>query len=166
MESFGVDKVFFIFDKYLVVNVGNKIDVEVFVWDGVCEVYECFIVEELWDYCKIELNVKIIVYLECLFEVVVEVDFVGLMVYMIDWVKIKWLEKVMMIIECFMVDNVVSEMLDVDFIWLCNLCLYMKWIMLMKILDFFLEMKEEVVVDFVIVEKVWIVVEWMINLKI
>ncbi len=165
VESFGVDRVFLIPDKYLAANVGNKTDVEVLVWDGACEVHERFTAQELRDYRKIEPDVKIIAHPECPPEVVAEADFAGSTAHMINWVKTKQPEKVMMITECSMADNVASETPGVDYIRPCNLCPHMKRITLDKILDALLEMKEEVVVDPVIAARARTAVERMINLK-
>ncbi|GGB51809.1 quinolinate synthase A [Roseibium aquae] len=165
VESFGVDKVFLIPDKYLAANVGNKTDVEVLIWDGACEVHERFTAQELRDYRKIEPGVKIIAHPECPPEVVAEADFAGSTAHMIDWVKTRRPEKVMMITECSMADNVASETPDVDFIRPCNLCPHMKRITLNKILDSLLEMKEEVVVDPAVASRARQAVERMINLK-
>ncbi|MFD1695218.1 quinolinate synthase NadA [Roseibium aestuarii] len=165
VESFGVDRVFLIPDKYLAANVGNKTDVEVLVWDGACEVHERFTAQELRDYRKIEPNVQIIAHPECPPEVVAEADFAGSTAHMIDWVKTNKPEKVMMITECSMADNVASETPGVDYIRPCNLCPHMKRITLSKILDSLLYMKEEVVVDPVIAEKARVAVQRMIDLK-
>lgn len=165
VESFGVDRVFLIPDKYLAANVGNKTDVEVLVWDGACEVHERFTAEELRDYRKIDPDVKIIAHPECPPEVVAEADFAGSTAHMIDWVKTQHPKKVMMITECSMADNVASETPDVDFVKPCNLCPHMKRITLTKILDSLVEMKEEVTVDPVVAEKARVAVERMINLK-
>lgn len=165
VESFGVDKVFLIPDKFLAANVGNKTDVEVLIWDGACEVHERFTAEELRDYRKIEPDVKIIAHPECPPEVVAEADFAGSTAHMIDWVKTKRPEKVMMITECSMADNVASETPDVSYIRPCNLCPHMKRITLTKILDSLVEMKEEVVVDPAVADRARAAVERMINLK-
>ncbi|WP_420335940.1 quinolinate synthase NadA [Roseibium sp.] len=166
VESFGVDRVFLIPDKYLAANVGNKTDVEVLVWDGACEVHERFTAEELRDYRKIEPEVKIIAHPECPPDVVAEADFAGSTAHMINWVKTKRPEKVMMVTECSMADNVASETPGVDYIRPCNLCPHMKRITLGKILDSLVDMKEEVIVDPVVAERARTAVERMINLKI
>ena len=165
VESFGVDRVFLIPDKYLAANVANKTDVEVLIWDGACEVHERFTAEELRDYRKIAPDVKIIAHPECPPEVVAEADFAGSTANMIDWVKTEHPKQVMMITECSMADNVASETPDVEFIRPCNLCPHMKRITLTKILDSLVEMKEEVIVDPVVAEKARVAVERMINLK-
>ncbi|MEP1575112.1 quinolinate synthase NadA [Roseibium album] len=166
VESFGVDRVFLVPDKYLAANVGKKTDVEVLVWDGACEVHERFTAEELRDYRRIEPDVKIIAHPECPPEVVAEADFAGSTAHMIDWVKTKRPEKVMMVTECSMADNIASETPDVNYIRPCNLCPHMKRITLGKILDSLVEMKEEVVVDPVVADRARTAVERMINLKI
>jgi quinolinate synthase len=165
VESFGIDRVFLIPDKYLAANVGNRTDVEVLVWDGACEVHERFTAEELRDYRRIDPDVKIIAHPECPPEVVAEADFAGSTAHMIDWVKTEHPKKVMMITECSMADNVASETPDVEFVRPCNLCPHMKRITLTKILDSLVEMKEEVTVDPVVAEKARVAVERMINLK-
>lgn len=165
VESFGVDRVFLIPDKYLAANVGNRTDVEVLVWDGACEVHERFTAEELRDYRRIDPEVKIIAHPECPPEVIAEADFAGSTAHMIDWVKTEHPKKVMMITECSMADNVASETPEVDFVKPCNLCPHMKRITLTKILDSLVEMKEEVTVDPVVAEKARVAVERMINLK-
>ncbi|MBD1547614.1 quinolinate synthase NadA [Roseibium aggregatum] len=165
VESFGVDRVFLIPDKYLAANIGNKTEVEVLVWDGACEVHERFTAEELRDYRRIDPDVKIIAHPECPPEVVAEADFAGSTAHMINWVKTEHPKKVMMITECSMADNVASEAPDVEFVRPCNLCPHMKRITLSKILDSLVEMKEEVTVDPVVAEKARIAVERMINLK-
>ncbi|MBG6173964.1 quinolinate synthase [Labrenzia sp. EL_208] len=166
VESFGVDRVFLVPDKYLAANVGKKTDVEVLVWDGACEVHERFTAEELRDYRRIEPDVKIIAHPECPPEVVAEADFAGSTAHMIDWVKTRRPEKVMMVTECSMADNIASETPDVNYIRPCNLCPHMKRITLGKILDSLVEMKEEVVVDPVVADRARTAVERMINLKI
>jgi len=165
VESFGVDRVFLIPDKYLAANVGNRTDVEVLVWDGACEVHERFTAEELRDYRRIDPDVKIIAHPECPPEVIAEADFAGSTAHMIGWVRTEHPKKVMMITECSMADNLASEVPDIDFVRPCNLCPHMKRITLSKILDSLVEMKEEVTVDPVVAEKARIAVERMINLK-
>lgn len=107
----------------------------------------------------------IIVYLECLLFVVDVFDFFGLISGIIDYVICECLEKVMFVIECLMVFNIVDVLLDVDFVGLCNMCLYMKKIMFEKILYSLYIFFQFVEVDLVVVDKVCVVVEWMIDLS-
>ena len=73
--------------------------------------------------------------------------------------------KVVLITECSMSDNVAVEYPDLEFIKPCNLCPHMKRITLPKILDSLIYLREEVTVDPAIIAKARRSVERMINLK-
>ncbi|MBL4875604.1 MAG: quinolinate synthase NadA [Cohaesibacteraceae bacterium] len=165
VESMGTDRVLLVPDQYLAKNVANQTDVEVLTWAGACEVHERFTASELRDYRRQDPGVKIIAHPECTPEVVAEADYTGSTAGMINWVKTKRPEKVMMITECSMADNVASETPDVNFVKPCNLCPHMKKITLEKILHSLLYMKDEVIVDPVISARALVSVERMINLN-
>lgn len=165
VESMGTDRVLLIPDQYLAKNVAAKTDVEVLTFAGSCEVHERFTPQELRDYRKAIPDVQIIAHPECPPEVVAEADFSGSTKGMIDWVKENRPEKVMMITECSMADNVASETPDVNFVRPCNLCPHMKKITLPKILDTLLYMQEEVTADPQVATKARQAVERMINLN-
>ncbi|SNZ08320.1 quinolinate synthase NadA [Cohaesibacter gelatinilyticus] len=165
VESMGTDRVLLIPDQYLARNVAAQTDVEVLTYAGSCEVHERFTAEELQNYRKSMPDVQIIAHPECPPEVVAEADYCGSTKGMIDWVKNNRPEKVMMITECSMADNVASETPDVNFVRPCNFCPHMKKITLPKILDSLLYMQEEVTVDPFVADKARRAVERMINLK-
>ncbi|MBL4786483.1 MAG: quinolinate synthase NadA [Cohaesibacteraceae bacterium] len=165
VESMGTNRVLLVPDQYLAKNVANQTDVEVLTWAGACEVHERFTASELRDYRRQDPGVKIIAHPECTPEVVAEADYTGSTAGMINWVKTKRPEKVMMITECSMADNVASETPDVNFVKPCNLCPHMKKITLEKILHSLLYMKDEVIVDPVISARALVSVERMINLN-
>ncbi|GGE92243.1 quinolinate synthase NadA [Stappia taiwanensis] len=165
VESLNAPRVLLIPDQYLAANVARQTDVEVLTWAGACEVHERFTAEELREYREIEPAVKIIAHPECPPEVVDEADFSGSTAGMIDWVKTNLPEKVMLVTECSMADNIASETPGVDYVRPCNLCPHMKRITLSKILDALVEMKEEVTVDPEVADRARQAVERMIHLK-
>ncbi|WP_319569199.1 quinolinate synthase NadA [Cohaesibacter marisflavi] len=165
VESLGVDRVLLVPDQYLAKNVAAQTDVEVLTFAGSCEVHERFTADEIRSYRRSMPDVQVIAHPECPPEVVAEADFSGSTKGMIDWVKTNSPEKVMMITECSMADNVASETPDVNFVRPCNLCPHMKKITLPKILDSLLYMQEEVTVDPLVADKARRAVERMINLK-
>ncbi|MXN66058.1 quinolinate synthase NadA [Stappia sp. GBMRC 2046] len=165
VESLGAPRVLLIPDQFLAANVARQTDVEVLTWAGACEVHERFTAEELREYRDIEPGVKIIAHPECPPEVVEEADFAGSTAGMIDWVKVNRPEKVMLVTECSMADNIASETPGVDYVRPCNLCPHMKRITLSKVLDALVEMKDEVIVDPEISARARVAVERMINLK-
>ena len=85
---------------------------------------------------------------------------------MINWVKTNLPNKVMMVTECSMSDNVAAEVPQTEFIRPCNLCPHMKRITLPKILESLVYMKDEVVVDPAIAPRARAAVERMINLPL
>ncbi len=150
VESLGVDRVIFVPDKYLGCYVASQTDVEIILWEGACEVHERFSAEELREYRRNVPGVKVIAHPECPPDVLDEADYVGSTAGMIDWVKGKRPERVVMVTECSMSDNVAAEVPDVEFVRPCNLCPHMKKITLEKVRDSLLYMNHEILVDPVI----------------
>lgn len=133
VESLGVDRVIFLPDEYLGKWVATQTSVEIILWEGHCMVHERFSGHELRQYRTDVPGLKIIAHPECPPDVLEEADFVGSTSGMIKWVDKNRPNKVAMITECSMSDNVAVEFPDVDFIRPCNLCPHMKRITLEKI---------------------------------
>ncbi len=166
VESLGVPRVLLVPDRFLAANVNNRTRVEVIPYEpGRCEVHERFTAEEISDYRDSHPGLKVIAHPECTPEVLKAADFSGSTSGMIKWVQDNQPEKVMMVTECSMSDNVAVENPGVDFIRPCNLCPYMKKITLSNILDSLLYMKEEVTVDPAIAARARQAVERMIALN-
>lgn len=133
-------------DGYLAQNVAKLANKRVVWWDGACIVHERFTAEELRAYRESEPGVAIIAHPECQPEVVAEADFTGSTAGMINWVRKNRPEKVVMVTECSMSDNVAAELPDVNFVRPCNICPHMKRITLENILWSLHSGKEEVTV--------------------
>ena len=164
VESLGVDRVLLIPDEYLAKYVQTQTDVEILTWKGRCEVHERFSGEELRAYREADPELAIIAHPECPPDVIEAADFTGSTAHMIDWVKTRRPEKVVMVTECSMADNVASEAPDVNFVKPCNLCPHMKRITLPKILDTLVNMSGEVTVDPAVAGPARRAVERMVNL--
>jgi quinolinate synthase len=134
VESLGADRVIFLPDGYLGRYVATQTNVELINWEGACEVHERFTAAELRGYRADFPGIEIIAHPECPPDVLEEADFVGSTSGMIRYVGDRRPEKVVMITECSMSDNVAVEYPDVDFVRPCNLCPHMKRISLPKIL--------------------------------
>jgi quinolinate synthase len=166
VESLDAPRVLLVPDRFLAANVNNRTEVEVIPYEpGRCEVHERFTAEEISDYRDSHPGLKVIAHPECTPEVLKAADFSGSTSGMIKWVQDNQPEKVMMVTECSMSDNVAVENPGVDFIRPCNLCPYMKKITLSNILDSLLYMKEEVTVDPAIAARARQAVERMIALN-
>ncbi|MDT3683914.1 MAG: quinolinate synthase NadA [Pseudorhodoplanes sp.] len=165
VESLGSDTVIFLPDQYLAKYIASQSKVKIIAWKGACEVHERFTGDELKLYRESDPSLKIIAHPECPPDVLAESDFTGSTAHMIDWVRRERPQRVVMVTECSMADNVQAELPEVQFVRPCNLCPHMKRITLPKILDSLVYMKEEIVIDPAIAEKARRSVERMINLK-
>ena len=135
VNSLNVKKVIFLPDDYLAKYVASQTDVEIISWKGTCEVHEKFNDIEINEIRKNNPGIKVIAHPECPPEVINASDFTGSTSGMIKYVKDNQPEKVMMVTECSMSDNVQVDNPNVKFIRPCNLCPHMKRITLPKILD-------------------------------
>ena len=84
---------------------------------------------------------------------------------MIKWVSDNQPERVLMVTECSMSDNIAVENPDVNFVRPCNLCPHMKQITLPKVLEALVFEREAVEVDASVAERARLAVERMIALS-
>jgi quinolinate synthase len=165
VESLGVDRVIFLPDQYLGRWVASQTNVDVILWQGSCIVHERFTGDELRAYRGSYPGIQIIAHPECPPDVLAEADFVGSTSGMIDWVKRERPERVVMVTECSMSDNVAAEVPETNFVRPCNLCPYMKRITLEGIRDSLRDMKHEVLVDPAVAERARVAVQRMLEVK-
>ena len=81
-----------------------------------------------------------------------------------NYVKDRQPEKVIMVTECSMSDNVAIENPNVEFIRPCNLCPHMKRITLKKIYDALRFNQHEVIVDDQIIDKARLSIDRMLEI--
>ena len=153
VNSLNVKKVIFLPDDYLAKYVASQTDVEIISWKGTCQVHEQFNDEEINEIRKNNPGIKIIAHPECPPDVISASDFAGSTSGMIKYVKDNQPEKVMMVTECSMSDNVQIDNPNVQFIRPCNLCPHMKRITLPKILDCLENETNEIVMSKETIEK-------------
>ena len=153
VESLGVDKVIFTPDQYLGRWVATQTDVEVILWEGACIVHERFTGQEIADFRRDAGPIQVIAHPECPPDVLAEADYVGSTHGMIQWVTRNQPDRVMMITECSMADNVASQTPNTEYIRPCNLCPYMKRITLSNIRDSLATMTHQVEIDPAIAER-------------
>ena len=126
IESLGVPEVIFIPDQFLAANVARQTGVKVITHPGACEVHERFtpldIRQVRADYPD---GVTVLAHPECPPEVVDEADYAGSTAQMINFVAQQRPQRVALITECSMSDNVAQQYPDVDFVRPCNLCPHM-----------------------------------------
>ena len=146
-RQFGTDTVIMIPDKYLARNVAAQTGVKVITWEGACEVHERFTAQEIRDYRDTNPGIVVLAHPECPPEVVAEADFAGSTAAMIGYVGSHKPERVVLITECSMSDNVAADNPGTQFVRPCNLCPHMKQITLKGILHSLETMTTEVLID-------------------
>jgi quinolinate synthase len=135
VESLGVERVIFLPDEFLGKWVAANTDVEVLLWNGHCEVHEQFSAEEIERYRRQFPGVQVIAHPECDLDVLEAADMVGSTSGMIDWVERRRPQRVVMITECSMSDNVAAEFPEIEFVRPCTICPHMKRITLKNIVS-------------------------------
>ena len=164
-KEFNSNKVLCIPDEFLALNIARETDIEVIAWKGRCEVHEQFSADEIRQYRDDDPGLVIIAHPECPPEVVDESDFSGSTSGMIKWVQDNQPERVLMVTECSMSDNVAVENPNVNFVRPCNLCPHMKQITLPKVLEALVLERQEVLVDADVAAAARLAVQRMIDIN-
>ncbi len=164
--EWGSDTVILIPDQYLAKNVAAMTDIKIVTWAGACEVHERFTAEDIRELREANPGVIVLAHPECPPDVLAEADFAGSTSGMSNFVKTHQPERVVLITECSMSDNVSLENPKVDFVRPCNLCPHMKRITLPKILRSLETMTHEVLVDPAIANRARAAIERMIALPL
>ena len=162
VESLGVPRVLMIPDEYLAQNIARETNVEILAWHGHCEVHERFTPDDIRELRESHPGVMVLAHPECPPEVVEAADFAGSTAVMSDFVGGKKPQRVVLLTECSMSDNVAVDHPDVEFIRPCNLCPHMKRITLGNIRDALENSRHEVTVDPAIAEPARRAVERML----
>jgi quinolinate synthase len=147
VESLGVPRVIMIPDEFLARNIAAQTDVEIIAWHGRCEVHERFTPQDILDYRAAMPGVIVLAHPECSPEVVAVSDFAGSTAAMQDYVEKRQPDRVVMITECSMADNIAAHNPKTQFLRPCNLCPHMKRITLGGIRRSLETMTTEVTID-------------------
>ncbi|WP_454830973.1 quinolinate synthase NadA [Pseudoxanthomonas wuyuanensis] len=132
VEAMGAERVIFLPDRFLGSHVASQTDVELVLWDGRCEVHEQFTAQQA-RHARDRFDASLVAHPECPPEVLAEADFVGSTTAMAGWLEKERPQRVALITECSMADNLRAQFPDIEFIKPCNLCPHMKKITLPNI---------------------------------
>jgi len=136
VRSLGVPRVLFLPDEYLAKYVALQVpEVEIIPWRGHCEVHERFSGAEIDEYRSRFDKLTVIAHPECPPDVIQASDFAGSTAQMVDYVTKNKPERVLLVTECSMSDNISAHAPDTEFVRPCNLCPHMKKITLENILS-------------------------------
>src|SRR5690606_26146031 len=104
VEPMGSTQEIFLPAHYLGMWVAGQTDVELVLCHGTCEVHETFTAEEA-RHTRERFKAKVVAHPECAPEVLAEADFVGSTTAMGRWLERERPQRVAMITECSMADN-------------------------------------------------------------
>ncbi len=165
IESLSVPRVIMIPDEYLAKNIAAETGVEIITWAGHCEVHERFGVEEVAQLREDYPGVVILAHPECPPEVVQAADFSGSTAAISSYVGKNRPERLALLTECSMSDNIAIQYPELEFIRPCNLCPHMKRITLPKIRRALETMRHEVEIDSVTAARAHRAVERMLAVR-
>lgn len=147
VESLGVPQVLMIPDEFLAQYVAANTKVQILSWKGRCEVHARFTGLDVARLREDDEKIVVLAHPECPPDVIDAADFAGSTAGMIAYVRTHSSERVMLLTECSMSDNVAVEFPNVEFVRPCNLCPHMRRNTLPKILHTLQTLDNEIHVD-------------------
>ena len=166
IESFKEDKIIFIPDDYLAMNVQACTKKKIISWrKGRCMVHELYTASDIEATKKQFPDTVAIAHPECSPEVVESSDFSGSTSKMSTFIRQSSEKNVMLITECSMSDNLRSEFPEKNFLSTCHTCPHMKKISLQGIKASLEEEKFAVLVPDEIRERARLPIDRMLNLS-
>jgi quinolinate synthase len=166
VDSLDSDRIIFLPDEFLGCYIAGQTKKEVILWKGHCEVHEKFAAQDLRAYRNQFPGIVILAHPECPPDVLSEADYVGSTAGMIHEVDMRKPQRVLMVTECSMSDNVAVEFPQIEFVRPCNLCPHMKKITLPGILNALQSIQHIVEVDSRIAERARRSVQRMLELPL
>ena len=146
-REWGVNEVIMIPDEYLAANIAAQTGVRVITHPGRCEVHERFSPADIADLREAHPGVVVLAHPECPPSVVAAADLAGSTAQMQAYVETRRPQRVALITECSMSDNIAARNPDIEMIRPCNLCPHMKRNSLAKIRRSLETLTHEVTLD-------------------
>jgi quinolinate synthase len=147
IESLGVPRVIMIPDEYLARNIAAETGVEIITWAGHCEVHERFEAADIAELREAHPGVTVLAHPECPPEVVAASDFSGSTAALAAYVGTHRPQRLALLTECSMSDNIAIQYPELEFIRPCNLCPHMKRITLKNIRRALETLQHEVTIE-------------------
>ncbi len=145
-KEWNSDTVIMVPDQYLAKNVAAQTGIRILTWPGACEVHELFSADDVSQLREAHPGVVVLAHPECPPDVLEAADFAGSTSALANYVAEHSPNKVVLLTECSMSDNVASANPTVNFIRPCNLCPHMKRITLENIYDCLVSGQHEVTI--------------------
>ncbi|MDH4262008.1 MAG: quinolinate synthase NadA [Spirochaetia bacterium] len=164
IDSLDSDTVFFIPDIYLAKNVQKQTSKKIIFWNGKCMVHELFSAIDIEMARKTFPGVTVLSHPECTPEVTRVSDYTGSTSQIEKYIENNKPEKILLLTECSMGDNIKSSHPEIDFVSTCQICPHMHKITLEGILKSLKEEVFEIHVDAAIAAKAAIALNRMLEI--
>lgn len=161
VESFAEDTIIFLPDQYLGRYVASQTQKRLVLWHGACEVHERFTGDEIR--ALREPGMIVLAHPECPPDVLAAADFVGSTAAMSERIRHGSTDRVLLVTECSMADNLAIEFPKVTFVRPCNLCPHMRRITLPKIYQALRDLSPQVEVEAVTARRARAAVQRMLD---
>lgn len=162
VDSMDSDTIIFLPDKYLGQHVASQTSKRLILWEGSCEVHERFTGAEIRSLRR--PGISVLAHPECPKDVLEEADFVGSTAAMTGAIRDGKMDRVLLITECSMADNLAIEFPKVEFTRPCNLCPHMQRITLPKVYRALRDMSPAVEVDPEVAHRARLAVQRMLDI--
>lgn len=160
------NEVLLIPDQYLAAYAREKTGKTIHVWKGDCEVHRTFTAAEVNRVRKKAGEpLVVIAHPECPQDVIHAADFAGSTAQMLDFIRKENPQRVFLVTECSMSDNLALQFPEIEFIRPCTLCPHMQKITIPKVLEALENMTEEVFVDPDVAERATAAIQAMLDLS-
>lgn len=166
VESLGVPRVLFLPDRHLAAEIAKATQVELIAWHGTCEVHEVFSARELRRWKQDDAQLKIIAHPECPAEVCAEADFVGSTSALADWLGRHQPERVALLTECSMADNLRADFPAIEFVGACQLCPHMRLVDLPRVYTALRDMAPRVEISPAVADRARAALERMLDVPV
>jgi len=153
INSVKEDTVLFLPDSYLAANVQKETSKKIITWNGKCMVHELFTPFDIELSKKTFPGVHIIAHPECNPEITKIADFTGSTSQIQKYVEQKRPDKIFLLTECSMGENIKARFPEIQFVSTCQMCPHMKKINLDMIYHSITNEKFEINVEPEIIEK-------------
>lgn len=179
----GHDRIIFLPDEFLAHNTARNVGMPYFVakrgdesaaaparciigWNARCEVHERFTVEDVENVRKQVPGVTVLAHPECSPEVIDVVDYAGSTKQMIEWIARNEADKLLLLTECSMGDNVAAEYPNREMVRLCSIrCPHMNTITLEDTLEGFKKVQYKVELPEDIIEQARTPIDRMLEIR-
>jgi quinolinate synthase len=164
VESLRCGRVIVLPDRFLAAFVAGRVQCEIITWPGSCEVHERFTAADVRQYRG--ADVRVLAHPECPPDVQAAADFVGSTAAMIDFLasSTRARDRVLLLTECSMADNVLMAFPDLHFERPCGLCPHMKRVTLERVRDALREGSGEVRLDAQLAQRARLPLQRMLEL--